>query len=215
MADSKIKINKKVKGIYSLRNGTVNKIELDKFNEFKALEDEKIANAKKPKGFHSITLSDSLAHKKANPQNKLWYYDKSQYVKDEEIPQEEGDVEEDTRRDERRSRNYREEEEDEEEVEEEEEEEEENEEEDEAPEEIEKEETKERAATPPSPRAALKPLPTLAAVMKRKDDDDEVPRSNKSSLKKDSKKSTDEIEPEKIITKQIVTSSGRKLNLRI
>lgn len=85
---SSIKSEDQPQTLYSFRNGTVNAISLAEFSDFKEKEMQRIEATKKPKGFHSIRISDSLAYKKANPQTKLWYYDKNQYKNAQEIDQE-------------------------------------------------------------------------------------------------------------------------------
>lgn len=67
------------KALYSVRNGKINKIELDKISEFKDKELQRLEEMKKPKGIHSITKSDGIQYRIDNKQTKLWYYDKKKY----------------------------------------------------------------------------------------------------------------------------------------
>ena len=69
----------KPKTLYSLRNGTVSKIELENFHEFKEQELKRLEEEKKPRGLHSIRKSDGIQWKIDHPQTKLWHYEKPKH----------------------------------------------------------------------------------------------------------------------------------------
>lgn len=185
------------KSLYSMRNGKVNKIALDEFSDFKEKELNRIEESRKPKGLHRFSVPENLK-KDNNSQNKLWYYDKSQFVEEEDEDFVEENEEEEG---EKGNYIYKLDEEEVERLEEEEEEQKKVEQKkvaEQKQEEQKREEDNKKVliagAVIVDPRERLKPLPTLAESLKRKEDTDVK---------------------EKIIKKQIVTSSGRKLNLRI
>ena len=78
-----IKPKRDAQTVYSIRNGTIEPIKLQDFSDFKQAELDRLEYSRLPKGFHKIKISDTLQNKVDNPQTKLWYYDKSQYVNQE------------------------------------------------------------------------------------------------------------------------------------
>jgi len=126
--------------IYSIRNGEINGIKIEQFSEFKEKEIQKILDKKKPRGIHKINISDSIAFRKAHPQNKLWYYHKKDNDEEKDINDESaiptGESASET--------------------------------EEEPAQEEEKKEEEQEYINPESPRDNLERLPTLAEIMNKK-----------------------------------------------
>ena len=67
------------KKVFTIKKGKIEPIDLSSIAEFKSAEYEK----NQPQGIYAIDRSEAIIKKLAEPQTKLWFYDKRNYVKEE------------------------------------------------------------------------------------------------------------------------------------
>ena len=67
------------KKVFTIKKGKIEPIDLSSIAEFKNAEYKK----HQPQGIYAIDRSEAIIKKLAEPQTKLWFYDKRNYVKEE------------------------------------------------------------------------------------------------------------------------------------